>query len=382
MTNLGNMEKRQYQQRAIDFLTKTRRGIVQAPAGAGKTHIAASALAVCLSGRQGVAAVEIMVNTKEQVDQMQTACDRFPVIQEKANLRIYCAAGAPMGTAPDLLIVDECHRAGADGWAKKIKQTNSARWGLSATPFNDDSARNNLLRNMFGNKIHSIDRSELVESGHLAKASVVWHSIESNGTKALIKCNAQALIDSRRKRLGWMFKNPESAKKQINQCKWQAAQKHGIWENQERDKCIGELAKQSMDDGGHVIVLIGSIDHGKNLLHLIPGAELMHSKLGNKKRADIIERFRNGNLKCMVGTSAIEEGFDAPIADVIIMAGCGRSERKAIQATGRVLRPHNGKQRGVIHEFMDKNDSMLLWQSRARQRIYQQLNYSQICIDM
>ena len=61
------MDQRQYQVDAIRFLTKSKRGIVQAPAGAGKTHIAASALAFCLAKRQGIAQIEIMVNTLEQV---------------------------------------------------------------------------------------------------------------------------------------------------------------------------------------------------------------------------------------------------------------------------------------------------------------------------
>ena len=72
---------------------------------------------------------------------------------------------------------------------------------------------------------------------------------------------------------------------------------------------------------------------------------------------------------------SIEEGFDAPIANVIIMAGCGRSERKAIQSTGRVLRPHDGKACGIIHDFRDGFHPMLQRQSQARARIYRQLNY-------
>jgi len=370
------MQHRQYQQDAIAFLAKSKRGIVQAPAGAGKTHIAASALAVCLSKRPGVAAIEIMVNTKEQVEQMQTACDRFPVIQQKANVRIYCAAGAPMGTKPNLLIVDECHRAGAAGWSAKINQCESARWGLSATPFSGDDERDALVRQLFGNNVHSIQRTQLVEDGHLAKANVVWHKIETEEVATAIHLLTAKLVTNRRKRMPWMFSTPEGAQKQFNQCKWQAAQKLGIWENDVRDAQIAKLAQSSINQGNHTIVLIGSIDHGKRLVKVIPGAELVYSKMGAAKRADVIERFRNGNLKCLVGTSAIEEGFDAPIANVIIMAGCGKSERKTIQSTGRVLRPHDGKQCGVIHDFDDAFNPMLQRQGYSRRRIYRQLNYS------
>jgi len=369
------MEVREYQQRAIYFLSKSKRGILKAPAGAGKTHIAASALAVCLSRRRGVADVEIMVNTREQVEQMQSACDRFPVIKEKAHLQIYCAAGAPMGSKPDLLIVDECHRSGADGWSAKIRQAESARWGLSATPFCGDSDRDYLVSHLFGNNMHSIKRDALVDHGHLAKAKVVWHDVQSATASQAIEELSDQLIASRRRKMAWMFRTEEGERKQTSQCKWQAAQKLGIWENPDRDAHIELIARQSMDAGDHTIVLIGSIEHGKRLADSIDGAELVYSKMGAKKRADVIARFRDGSLKCMIGTSAIEEGFDAPIANVIIMAGCGRSERKAIQSTGRVLRPHDGKACGIIHDFRDGFHPMLQRQSQARARIYRQLNY-------
>jgi len=369
------MQQRQYQIDAIRFLTKSKFGIVQAPAGAGKTHIAASALAVCLNNRNGIAQIEIMVNTREQVEQMQTACERFPVIKEKAHLQIYCAAGAPMGTSPDLLIVDECHRAAAKSWAKKIEQAKSARWGLSATPFNGNPERDELILYLFSNSIHKIERGQLVQDGHLAKAKVIWHNLPSDNLRNEIDEFENELIEKRRKKFPWMFRNEDAKRKQENQCRWQAAQQIGIWGNRVRDIHIELIAKKDIEAGRHIIVLIGSIEHGQKLLNRIPGAEMVYSKMGAKKRADVIARFRDGSLKCMIGTSAIEEGFDAPIAESIIMAGCGRSERKAIQSTGRVLRPHDGKACGIIHDFRDDFHPMLQRQSQARARIYRQLNY-------
>ena len=372
------MQQRQYQQAAINFLVSSKRGIVKAPAGAGKTHIAASALAVCLSKRSGIANVEVMVNTREQVDQMLVACGRFPVIAAKCNLHVYCAAGAPVNTQPHLLIVDECHRAAAPGWRTKIEQCATARWGLSATPFSGDAERDTVVQQLFANNLHAIERTELVHDGHLAAAKVTWHDVQANEAQGAILSNTEALVAARRKKMPYLFSNEPSANKQINQCKWQAAQQHGIWNNSKRDNLITALACSALADGRHVIVLIGSIDHGRNLLTGIPGAELVYSKMGAKRRADAIARFKSGALRCMVGTSAIEEGFDAPIADTIIMAGCGRSERKAIQATGRVLRPYDGKQCGHIHDFSDGFNPMLKRQSAQRRRIYGQLKYKQI----
>ena len=372
------MQQRQYQQFAIKFLVTSKRGIVKAPAGAGKTHIAASALAVCLSKRSGIADVEIMVNTREQVDQMLVACARFPIIATKCNLQVFCAAGAPINTQPHLLIVDECHRAAAPRWRTKIEQCNTARWGLSATPFCGNAERDAVVRQLFDNNLHAIKRTELVYNGHLATAKVTWHNVQANEAQEAIVANTEALVAKRRKKMPWLFYSNASADKQVNQCKWQAAQHYGIWNHSKRDALITALACSALADGRHVIVLVGSIEHGRNLVNGITGAELVYSKMGAKKRADAINRFKIGELRCMVGTSAIEEGFDAPIADTIIMAGCGRSERKAIQATGRVLRPYDGKQCGHIHDFSDGFNPMLKRQAAQRRRIYDQLKYEQI----
>ena len=134
------MEIRQYQLEAIEYLKTTKRALLIAPAGSGKTYMAASAVDQLLQKYKNMQSlnwtlsIEVMVNTTEQKQQMQDAFDLFN-ISKRCNLHIYCAAGAPMDTDPDLLIVDECHHSTAKTWKQKIAQCNAARWGLSATPF-------------------------------------------------------------------------------------------------------------------------------------------------------------------------------------------------------------------------------------------------------
>jgi superfamily II DNA or RNA helicase len=73
----------------------------------------------------------------------------------------------------------------------------------------------------------------------------------------------------------------------------------------------------------------------------------------------------------------LDEGFDAPIADTLILASAGKSARKAIQSTGRVLRPYDGKVGGVIFDFDDQFHPMLKRQAAKRRAIYADLKYSQ-----
>lgn len=372
------MQDRKYQNEAIDFLCSIRRGICKAPAGAGKTHIAASALSRCLDGRGERAAVEIMVNTREQVEQMETACARFD-IASKCDLQIYCAAGAPIVTKPDLIIVDECHRSSAATWSAKIRSCDGGRWGLSATPFDDKEPEQiAIIKELFGERMHVIERAELVENGHLAKARVIWRDVICNGVSDRIEALAAELIEKRRRKMPYMFRDEENERKQVNQCRWQAAQSVGVWENESRDYAIISEANQRVGDGHHVIVLIGKIEHGERLIAAIPGAVLCFSGMGTKRRREALASFRSGAIRCLVSSSMLDEGFDAPIADCLILASAGKSQRKAIQSTGRVLRPYERQESGLIVDFTDRFHPMLARQAGKRRAIYRGLNYEQI----
>lgn len=371
------MDDREYQQKAIKYLCSTFRGILKAPAGSGKTHVAASALSQCLSKRKTRAAVEIMVNTREQVDQMETACARFD-ISARCDLQIYCAAGAPSGTKPDLIIVDECHHCSAATWAAKVQSCTGGRWGLSATPFDDKTPEQvALIKSMFTNQIHEIQRAELVDNGHLSKARVIWRDVDCGGIADKIESLASDFIEKRRRKMPYMFRNEESERKQVNQCRWSACQKIGLWGNESRDYAIISEANTRVSEGKHVIVLIGSIDHGERLVQAIPSAKLCHSGMGAKKRKQAVADFRSGVLRCAVASSMLEEGSDFPIADCLIIAGAGKSQRKAIQSTGRILRPYDGKESGLIVDFTDAFHPMLSRQAGKRRAIYAGLNYSQ-----
>ena len=373
------MDKRVYQQTAIAFLRTLRRGILKAPAGAGKTYITASALHQCLErrSRPNRAIVEIMVNTREQVEQMANACNIFD-IAKRCELVIYCAAGAPQDTKPDLLIVDECHHMSADSWYAKAMQCEGARWGLSATPYDDKEPEDvQRIIEVFGDQMHTIERAELVQDGHLSRAQVTWLSASCHDIGARIDAEADNLEAERRAKNVWLFKDPESERKQISQCRWQAAASIGIFDNEARDARIIGAALDAMQGGKHVIILIGKIEHGERLQKSIPGAVLCYSKMGAKRRRHAIEEFRSGAVQCLIGTSMLDEGFDAPIADCLILASAGKSARKAIQSTGRVLRPYDGKDGGVIYDMLDGFDGMLANQARKRRAIYAELNYSQ-----
>ena len=108
----------------------------------------------------------------------------------------------------------------------------------------------------------------------------------------------------------------------------------------------------------------------------IDGAQMLHSKLPGRERRQRVEDLRAGRLRCAVATSLLDEGADFPIAGVLILAAGGRSATKTVQRAGRVMRPHAGKECGVVYDFVDRGLAHANAQWKARRRTYLELGYT------
>ena len=124
------------------------------------------------------------------------------------------------------------------------------------------------------------------------------------------------------------------------------------------------------------MILVATIQQGIYFAgRLGLGAELVHSKLGKRRRGELIGIFRSGELPCLIATSLADEGLDVPRANVLFLTGAGRSSRAAEQRTGRVLRAFQGKGAATVYDMLDSWHPWLLGQAKARMKVYQRLGY-------
>lgn len=359
------MNLRPYQIEARDFLVERPRGFVIAPAGSGKTVIAASA---CASAVKMCERVAWLCNTREQCAQAEAALAKAQV----PDFLVCCVAGAPADLRPfAIVVIDEAHHAPAATWAAVVKASGHARhlWGLSATPWGDDEARNVSLQNAFLEFIE-IDRDDVMAGGHLVPGHV--HVLDFDWPREYdeeIEPRVEREV-LRRKRMFRAIPEHEHRRRVI----WQYTSDH-LRNNASRNAAIIQIAGQEMAKGETVIVLVGSIEHGEHLADEIVGAACIHSKLGTKKRRELTDALRDGSLKCAVATSLLDEGADFPRASVLILAAGGRSATKTIQRAGRVMRPHAGKTCGVVYDFADRGLTFANAQWIARLRTYKNLGY-------
>lgn len=371
------IELRDYQVPAVAALLDNRRGIVQSPAGSGKTIIGAasayrwSAPRARLSRRK--MRVAWVANTTEQCDQARKALGAFQDLSKYVDITICCYAAGISLASFDLVILDECHHISAPEFRKILESNVGWRWGLSATPTRADGLAEDVF-NLVGPIVHIVERSSLIAAGQLAKAKVFIHQPNTSGEmEDAIRELAEPIYEARKRKWPFMFKNPKQAAEQKARCIWQVALKYGIVENRPRNAEIVRLGQAHASDS-HLII-IRSVDHGKALQEQIPGALVVHSKMGKPRRREAIAAFQNGDLKTMIATSLADEGLDVPRANVLTLAASGRSAAKAEQRTGRVLRAFHEKTHGIIHDFMDVQHYFLKAQSKRRISLYRQLGY-------
>ena len=368
---------RDYQIPAVEAIAKAKRGIIQSPAGSGKTIIASAALAKWARPRAKIQGrkqrVAWIANTRDQLDQAEKALKAFPTIEEDCEITTACYAACIPLAMFDLVIFDECHHVAAPEFRKPLEYYTGHRWGFSATPHRADDLKEDVFT-LIGPIVHTVHREALVTAGQLAHAKVVIHAPnDKDELKQAIQEAALPLYNDRKKKWPYLFRNQNAENEQMGRCVWQIAQDLGINRNPKRNVHIVGLAHMHSNDS-HLII-IGNIEHGEELSAQIPNSLVVFSRMGMKKRREAIQAFSAGELKTMFATSLADEGLDVPRANVLTLAGAGRSAAKAEQRTGRVLRAFHDKTHGIINDYYDHQHYFLHAQSKKRISLYQSLGY-------
>lgn len=102
-------------------------------------------------------------------------------------------------------------------------------------------------------------------------------------------------------------------------------------------------------------------------------AAALSGKSNGEYRAEMLRRFRSGEIDVLVNVDLFDEGFDVPDCEVVIMARPTMSLAKYLQQFGRALRPAPGKRALIIdhvgnwrrHGFPDRPH---VWSLDRRER--------------
>jgi superfamily II DNA or RNA helicase len=364
------IELRPYQQAAVEAMIKHRRGMCVAPAGAGKTIIAAECVAAGIKKayQDGncFPSVIWIAHTTEQAEQGKAALERFKP-DGFCTVKVCCYASNPDTRAADILIVDEAHHAGASSVQRLVDAVSDlcSVYGFTATPIREDGVD---IESIIGPIRYTVGRDEIQAVGGVLPAEV---RVVPCGVKDALDDEVAALAGNYyTSRLKWCD-DKNGTDEQWKRCQYRSALNIGIRENQARDLLIQKICR--LHDTDSVLILVDSKEHGKRIKERIPESRFVSSGAAGRKKT--IEAFKDGMINVLICTSLADEGLDAPIAGVLIMAGAGKAFGKIIQRTGRVLRPHAGKDKGIIYDFHDLGHGMLNAQHWQRRKTYKAAGY-------
>ena len=353
---------RPYQVNAIEALANCNLGYLKAPAGSGKTYCAAFAIKMRELRELRPLHVVWLAGTRELLDQGKSACDNVGLL---GTQEFSCWQGLDRIPDCDILLCDECHGVAAPCYKSLLRTTlvkNNGKWsrrcitwGLSATPLREDEEP---IEPIIGPCVYTIPASVVKEAGGVLPGVV--KVIE------FLDIDAGKLAESFAIREYRSYMNDDQRSRVL----FRHVKKHCVTENVKRNFEAVKKATMHIANGDSVIVLVETVEQGKLIADKIEGAEVLHAKVSKKIRSERVERFRSGELSCIVATSLLDEGFDAKIANVLILARCGKATGRTIQRVGRVLRTYEDQTHGLIYDFKDLSHKMIEVQFYRRLKIF------------
>ena len=90
-----------------------------------------------------------------------------------------------------------------------------------------------------------------------------------------------------------------------------------------------------------VLIFAASVSHAEAISERIPGSAVITGK--TKNRGEIIKRFTERKIPCLINCMVFTEGTDIPLVETVIIARPTQSESLYAQMVGRGLRLHPEK---------------------------------------
>jgi len=227
------------------------------------------------------------------------------------------------------VVAHNCHHLAADTWFDAMMRTNAYyRFGGSGTVLRTDGQDMKLFAPT-GPILYTITASELIRAGWLAKPII-----------KMIRCRAPGLGTP---------------------TKWADYYRANVAYGSDRTSATVALLRQSVKRNIKTLCIVGWDEHAANLLSRIQYDErcyIDYVKSGHGKKAiqEAIERFASGEVRVLMATTLLSEGYDLCSIDRLIRASGMESFIKVTQETGRVLRINNAPQIGVQTEVFDFYD--------------------------
>jgi len=365
---LNEITLRDYQDEIVNVCKRKKRGIVQAPTGAGKTEIfvkliadvdCPSVVVVNRTSLLGQLKEKLMSRLNLRESEINVVGADYKQYDEKNPITI--------GTFQSLMrpqyryilenckmiIFDEVHHVAANELGGISEKARNAvlKIGFSATAWREDG-REMEMEAFIGPIIYEISISTLIKEGFLVRPHIYFVDVPHTGVPH-------------------------------GNLSYTALYKRLI-ENKERNSIIAKCAYEFSKRGKIVLISIMRLKHIKEITRELKeiddiglNVKIITGKDSTKEKIQTIKKMDKGDYDIVIST-LFGEGVDIPNLGVLINARAVKSSIDALQQVGRGLRLAPNKENCVIIDFYDyiknkspdqKNDYFKKFSNR-RMKIY------------
>ena len=337
-----------YQEKAVEEVYWKHYGIVQSPAGSGKTQ-----MGIALIAKLGKRALwlthtkDLLVQSKERARQYMGGALLGTITEGKVDI----GAGITFATVQtmcnldlaqykhmwDVIIVDECHRVAGTPTAvsqfSKVLNSLAAKhkYGLSATVHRSDG----LIKATFallGDVIYMVPEEAVADK--IMKVGICPIPTGISTSRACM--NTDGTLNYA-KMIGYLAENVDRNR-----------------------QIVGNIM---VDRDRPSLILSDRLCHLETLMEMLPEdmredavmvSGKMTTKKGKAEREQAIADMRSGAKKYLFATySLAKEGLDIPCLERLYMATPQKDYAVITQSIGRIARTSRGKADPVCYDFVD-----------------------------
>lgn len=363
-----------YQRSAVETAIASKNGIIVMPCGAGKTQTALEIVSriggrtlwlthtydlLNQSFQRALSVLNAPRNTYGEISGGKVNIGSgitFATVQTMAKIDL-----PQYKDAFDVVIVDECHKA--VGTPTRVMQFYKVlsnlscryKFGLTATPKRSDGLQKSMFA-LLGGIVHEVTREEVADTTCPVKVVHVQTDYTPD-TEAVLAgdgtLNYSALVDD-------------------------------LTGDDERFELVLDRLFEAYSCDGGILVLGNRVEYLKRMCHEYTerqiGNAVCLSAMGNSKaakleRKEALKALNSGELDCVFATYQLaKEGLDVPNLRYVVFATPEKDKTTVMQAAGRVGRKSDGKECGVVLDFVD-NFGMFKGWAKKRNGYYKKLGY-------
>lgn len=219
----------------------------------------------------------------------------------------------------DMLIIDECHHAGAKTYRKLNKKAWSKiyhRFFFTATYFRNQEEEALLFEAIAGEMIYKLDYIEAITKGYIVPVESFYVDVP---------------------------------KQNVEGYSWPEVYGELVVNNTMRNAMIATLLQQLTEK--YTLCLVKEIAHGNTLSEM---TGLPFASGADDSSREYIKEFKEGRVKQLIATEGLlGEGVDTQPCEYVVITGLGKAKSAFMQKVGRAVRNYPGKETAKVIVFRD-----------------------------